>query len=635
MRRLAQVAVVLLATFVAAVLPGAQGTDNPHGAIKEPCASCHQAKAWKPAQVSASFRHAPGTFPLEGAHARATCLSCHRTLDFKQTPAGCASCHTDVHSGELGTTCARCHSARSFVDASRMRRAHELTRLPLRGAHAAATCESCHQPGVSGRLQFTNRPVTCFGCHGDQFRAVRTPDHRTAAFTQDCASCHGVSTWRGGRFDHSTTRFALDGAHRAVSCAGCHGDRVFAGKPTSCVSCHQAKYTATTNPPHAASGFPTTCETCHTATVWTGAVFNHATTRFPLTGSHLAASCQSCHADGVYHGKPMTCVSCHQAKYTATTNPPHAAAAFPTTCETCHTTAQWLGALFDHAATRFPLVGAHKTALCSSCHADGVYHGKPTTCVSCHQANYAATTSPAHAAAGFSTTCETCHTATTWTGAVFNHANTRFPLTGAHLAATCRDCHADGVYSTKPTTCVSCHLANYAASVNPPHVAAGFPTTCELCHTATVWTGAVFNHSATRFPLTGAHVNQPCSACHGDGVYRGKTLVCSGCHLAKYTATTNPSHTAALFPTTCESCHTTATWLGATFDHDSKFPIYSGKHLGRWRVCADCHTTPTNFALFSCASCHTKTQMDSKHQGRTGYVFDPIACYTCHPRGSA
>jgi hypothetical protein len=117
-------------------------------------------------------------------------------------------------------------------------------------------------------------------------------------------------------------------------------------------------------------------------------------------------------------------------------------------------------------------------------------------------------------------------------------------------------------------------------------------------------------------------------------VFRGKTMVCSGCHLSDYTATTSPNHAAASFPTTCESCHTTTSWLGATFDHDGRyFPIYSGKHRGRWRVCADCHTSPTNYAVFSCFQCHTQKDMDDHHKGRAGYSYDSAKCYACHPRG--
>ena len=51
------------------------------------------------------------------------------------------------------------------------------------------------------------------------------------------------------------------------------------------------------------------------------------------------------------------------------------------------------------------------------------------------------------------------------------------------------------------------------------------------------------------------------------------------CHMATYQATKNPNHVAAGFPTTCETCHTTAQWPGAKFDHNTatKFPL-TGKH---------------------------------------------------------
>jgi hypothetical protein len=117
-------------------------------------------------------------------------------------------------------------------------------------------------------------------------------------------------------------------------------------------------------------------------------------------------------------------------------------------------------------------------------------------------------------------------------------------------------------------------------------------------------------------------------------VYKGKPTTCVSCHQADYTATTNPNHAAAGFPTDCASCHTTTKWLGATFNHDASFfPIYSGTHAGRWSACATCHTNPTNYAVFDCLGCHTKTQTDSQHRGRTGYVYASPNCYACHPRG--
>jgi hypothetical protein len=333
-------------------------------------------------------------------------------------------------------------------------------------------------------------------------------------------------------FNHTATRFALTGAHQAANCQACHSDGVYHNKPTTCVSCHLTRYSATTTPPHQASGIPTTCEGCHNTATWGEGGFNHANTRFPLTGAHQATTCTSCHINGVYAGTPMTCVTCHQTRYNATTNPNHQAAGFPTDCTTCHTTTTWTGATFNHNASQFPLTGAHIAATCQACHGNGVYDGLPTTCVSCHQSDFAGTTNPPHQAAGFPTTCTSCHTTTTWTGATFNHNASQFPLTGAHIAATCQQCHSSGVYDGLPTTCVSCHQSDFAGTTNPNHQTAGFPTDCTSCHTTTRWDGATFNHDGQWFRIYSGH-------------HRGRWTTCAQCH-------DNP---ASFGQFTCLTCH--------------------------------------------------------------------------------
>ncbi|MEO8478113.1 MAG: hypothetical protein ABI542_00665, partial [Gemmatimonadota bacterium] len=130
-----------------------------------------------------------------------------------------------------------------------------------------------------------------------------SPPHASAGFPTDCATCHSETSWRGAPFDHATTAFPLTGAHQAATCASCHTDGHYVGTPTTCVSCHQPDYAGTRDPPHAAAGYGTDCTTCHpSTTTWQGATFDHNATQFPLTGAHLATSCASCHADGVYRG---------------------------------------------------------------------------------------------------------------------------------------------------------------------------------------------------------------------------------------------------------------------------------------------------------------------------------------------
>ncbi|MFA6127825.1 MAG: hypothetical protein WC699_11005, partial [Bacteroidales bacterium] len=140
----------------------------------------------------------------------------------------------------------------------------------------------------------------------------------------------------------------------------------------------------------------------------------------------------------------------------------------------------------------------------------------------------------------------------------------------------------------------------------------------------------------TSFPLTGAHTTVTCAKCHVSG-FSNTPSTCNACHLANYNATTNPNHTAAAFPTTCETCHSTANWTTTTWNHDSQyFPIYSGHHRGRWTLCTECHTTPSNYAVFNCLQCHehsNKASVDSDHRGISGYSYTSAACYSCHPRG--
>ncbi len=480
----------VLTPFVLAVLPSvarAQRGDNPHGPKIGACSLCHRPEAWTPVAISKDFRHAPGVFPLEGAHAQAPCTACHRTLDFAHTSTACASCHTDVHHGEFGNQCARCHTTRSFVDPAAMRRMHDLTLFPLRGAHAAAACEECHLPASPGQSQYANRPTTCFGCHAADYQRAKNPDHVAAAYPQTCTQCHGVVSWQGATFDHAITGFPLTGAHAATPCIACHGDGVYKGKSTLCVSCHQTDYNGTTNPPHAAAAFPTTCELCHTTTDWTGAVFDHSKTNFPLTGAHLAVACNACHGDGVYKGKSTLCVSCHQQDLAGTTDPPHVAAGFPTTCETCHTTASWAGATFDHANTAFPLTGAHVGLSCNSCHADGVYKGKSTACVSCHLADYNGTNNPAHAAAGFPQTCDQCHTTATWSGATFDHDGQFFPIySGSHKGrwSACSDCHINAS-NYAAFTCMSGGCHSQSSTDSNHRGVSGYrydASACYACH---------------------------------------------------------------------------------------------------------------------------------------------------------
>jgi hypothetical protein len=323
-------------------------------------------------------------------------------------------------------------------------------------------------------------------------------------------------------------------------------------------------------------------------------------------------------------------------------------------------------------------VGAHAATDCISCHPNaqvGNFDRTDTQCVTCHRDDLASATSPDHLAQGWVDDCQRCHIPTTWTGEGFNHAS--FPLIGVHRQIDCTACHVNNVFAGTPNQCVDCHLDDYQGTTAPDHAQAGFPTACQTCHTPFGWTPSSFAH--TSFPLTGAHAQQACSACHAGGVYRGTpsacyachqddyrgttdpphegtgiptscqnchntvswrrvdfdhqgvTGNCEQCHLADYRATTNPNHQAANFPLNCLFCHTsTRTWRGASFDHFF-FPIDSGAHEGF--ACNACHIVPQNYSVFSCTVCHERRETNNEHDRVRNYVYESNACYDCHPGG--
>lgn len=308
-------------------------TKNPHGSLSQPCATCHAPEGWVPVRISAAFDHAKTSFPLTGSHARATCRSCHASLDFKGAASTCAACHSDIHRGELGPDCSRCHTTRSFLDRAQQVRAHQETRFPLTGSHVAVDCERCHTPTPQGQMTFVNRGVECVECHRAQYAATTNPPHQTGGMSTNCTECHSTALWSRARFNHAGTGFPLTGAHIPLTCDQCHGDGVYAGKNTACVSCHQQAYDATTDPGHAAAGFPTTCQDCHTTAGWTGAAFNHTWFRFP---HRTATACSDCHTNRSNFAV-FVCTVCHTQSETASHHTEVSGYVWNSTnCYSCH-----------------------------------------------------------------------------------------------------------------------------------------------------------------------------------------------------------------------------------------------------------------------------------------------------------
>ena len=604
----------------------AKNPDHIKAKFSTQCQDCHNINSFN----NATFDHSTTGFVLTGAHATVSCQSCHSN-GYTNTPTDCYSCHssefqktTDPNHAAQGFPhdCTQCHSTTSWGGSSFD---HSTTGFALTGAHTTVSCQSCHSNG------YTNTPTDCYSCHSKDFQGTTDPNHVNQGFSHDCTQCHSTNSWGDASFDHSTTGFALTGVHATISCQSCHSNG-YTNTPSDCYSCHSSDFQKATDPNHVAQGFPHDCTQCHSTNSWGDANFDHSTTGFALTGAHATVTCQSCHSNG-YANTSTDCYSCHTSDFQKTTDPNHVAQGFPHDCTQCHSTASWGGSSFDHSTTGYTLTGTHSTITCQSCHSNG-YTNTPSDCYSCHVSDFQKTNNPNHVNANFAHDCSQCHSTINWSNATFDHSTTGFALTGAHTTVSCQSCHSNG-YTNTPADCYSCHSTQFQSTTNPNHVSQGFPHDCSQCHSTSNWNDATFDHSTTGFPLTGAHTSVSCQSCHSSG-YTNTPADCYSCHQSNYDATTDPAHKAAGFPTACEQCHNTTSWQGATFDHDAAyFPIYSGRHAGRWNTCADCHTNSADYSVFSCITCHEHSQSntDGHHGEVSNYVYNATSCYSCHRSG--
>jgi len=477
--------------------------------------------------------------------------------------------------------------------------------------------------------------------------------HTGTGYPNDCTVCHTTIAWPGATTDHSTLSggFGLLGDHGPLACTSCHvpggTEPIFTPTaPDDCVACHQTDYQAQ----HTGSGYPTTCLSCHQVTTWDGAVVDHsaASGGFALPSDHELLACTNCHTpDGTgtlfSPTSPDDCLACHQADYQRV----HTGTGYPNDCTVCHTTTGWPGATTDHSTLSggFGLLGDHGLLACTSCHVPGGTEPiftptAPDDCVACHQADYQAQ----HTGSGYPTTCLSCHQVTTWDGAIVDHASASdgFALPSDHELLACTNCHTpDGTGTlfspTSPDDCLACHQADYQRV----HTGTGYPNDCTVCHTTTGWPGATTDHSTLSggFGLLGDHGLLACTSCHVPG---GTEPIftptspddCVACHVGDF----QREHSGSDYPTTCLSCHQITTWDGAHFDHDGDyFPIFSGKHKGKWSSCQTCHTNPTDYGTFTCFNCHKhqKADMDADHSEVSGYVYESGQCISCHPTGNA
>jgi hypothetical protein len=309
---------------------------------------------------------------------------------------------------------------------------------------------------------------------------------------------------------------------------------------------------------------------------------------------------------------------------------------FKIACNTCHSAKGWQLDkeiyTFNHSATRLPLTGQHTELNCRQCHTSLVFKTAKSECVDCHKDIHQSTVGA---------DCSRCHTPASWlvSNVTEIHQKSRFPLSGAHRTADCIQCHkseSNVRFDVPGVKCIDCHRQNYTATSNPNHLQSGFSENCSACHPANSfqWAGAGFNHNF--FPLQLGHSSLQCVKCHTTPVYTDAKPECYSCHATNYQATKNPGHNVLKFSTNCQDCHTLVSgWKPAAYtQHDTQFPIYSGRHKGTWSYCTDCHQNAANYIAFTCFQCHPKSNMDNTHRGVNGYASDGPSCFRCHPKGS-
>jgi hypothetical protein len=302
----------------------------------------------------------------------------------------------------------------------------------------------------------------------------------------------------------------------------------------------------------------------------------------------------------------------------------------------------------DHRQTGFALTGKHAGLRCEQCHTaqdilpagragiqvkdlNHTYLGLSGACASCHQDEHRGQ---------LGADCAHCHTTAGWKPASgFNHAATRYPLTGAHATVACAKCHPSvsdlksSLADRKPfvkytglsfATCTGCHT--------DPHKSA-FKGTCESCHNTSNWKQVAqlegFDHSKTAYPLLGKHSTVACSDCHNKGDFKTPIAFakCTDCHADYH----GRQFLASAGGGDCAVCHTLNGFKPSTFgvkEHAASMYPLEGRHAQV--KCEQCHIPKGKDTLFKitqtrCISCH-----EDVHRGQFTAAPYENRCEQCH-----
>ncbi|QDV05773.1 Class III cytochrome C family protein [Planctomycetes bacterium Poly30] len=558
-------------------------------------------------------------------------------VDFGKTaPGELTAAHGRIEGLAGDKSCSECHGGWTSSMTSSCLVCHELIEVHME-----------NDLGLHGMLDATVAE-NCAACHSE---------HHGASFM----AVNDLSFARAGvqdpeQFEHRLVGFLMEGAHMELDCSQCHehaeaqpvpeGAHRFLGLRQACVSCHEDVHEGR---------YQTSCVDCHDQHTFEAQRFVDHSTFLELEGGHAGLSCAECHAEGSTHS-------------IAALRGPESARPEHRSCAVCHDVPHSESFVLNAAATSgvaraATLRGVPANQLCANCHASEHLSF----------AEDAEALSPAlHAASGF-------------------------PLAAPHDVQDCAQCHEPALaYGERypgrdADTCAACHddvhggqfqgLAFAPVSADSTQSLVAFlggsvdEQGCLACHARTHFEPHTFGveaHASTDLPLTGAHLESECAACHGPAEelggaarFHGVAHRCEACHADAHRGffdevlaaePAGPDEPLALKHGDCARCHDTNSFgtahrigTDAEFDHE-RWTGYALTGAHGVAECTSCHTPRENpdetGRLFGavadlygevkgCASCH-----DDVHEGQFDRRRLPASidgrsdCARCHTTAS-
>jgi hypothetical protein len=604
-----------------------------HTFVPAACDTCHEAglSFYMGASTPALQGRPASHTAAGGAEATGDCSGCHNTTDWTSTakPPG--------HMPTPGTqTCSVCHTAIGSTQASY----DALASISVLHTGITGNCAACHG-GYTAALTFYN-PAIPYATPKPAFGLA--PSHIPYLVGTDCSSCH-ASNYAAGGFG-PTNMSAAKHAFVPTTCNTCHdtGKNFYLGASTPALQTRPTSgtYDHIHNPslPQMVAG---DCSQCHNTTAWTTPK-NLPGGHMPIPGTQV---CTVCHIGG--------------ANFAILASAPILHTGIASGCGQCHGGGTQLD--FYHVAIPANFIKA--AASLSPAHIPS-FAGND--CSACHAANYTTggfgpmnMTQAKHASVS-NVTCVTCHGTTSYYMGAANPGLQLRPAnhnSGTMLTGDCSVCHTTANWNstTLPSghmpnpgnqTCSVCHTgapANYKVFASNAVLHTGIAGNCAQCHGATTQLSFYNNDMVVKDGvLTPAHIpyisGVDCSSCHKTTSYAAGTFgpmnmtqathafvpsTCNTCHgtatVSYYIGAANPglqlrpaNHNAGTMLTgDCGACHTTANWNSSTL------PTGHMPNPGN-QTCTVCHTgAPTNYKVFAansvlhtgitgnCSQCHGAT----------------------------